>query len=90
MTSLAQASRALLRRRGFTLATILILSAGIAVTTTMFSIVNGVLLRPLPYPDAAQLVTVYESSPGQRERVSLLAPVRLAPSPLSPEAIPRT
>jgi len=77
MTSLAQASRALLRRRAFTLATILILSAGIAVTTTMFSIVNGVLLRPLPYPDAAQLVTVYESSPGQRERVSLLAPVRL-------------
>ena len=77
MTSLAQASRALLRRRGFTLATILILSAGIAVTTTMFSIVNGVLLRPLPYPDAGQVVAVYESSPGQRERVSLVAPVRL-------------
>ena len=77
MTSLAQAWRALVRRRGFTLATVFTLSAGIAITTTMFSIVNGVLLRPLPYPDAGQVVTVYESSPGQRERVSLLAPVRL-------------
>jgi predicted permease len=77
MTSFTQASRALARRRGFTLATILTLAAGIAVTTTMFAIVNGVLLRPLPYPDAGQLVALYESSPGQGEQVSLVAPVRL-------------
>jgi hypothetical protein len=50
MTSFAQAWRALLRRRTFTLTTILTLAAGIAVTTTMFSIVQGVLLRPLPFP----------------------------------------
>jgi len=77
MTSIGQAWRTLVRRRGFTLATILTLSAGIAVTTTMFSIVDAVLLRTLPYPDAAQVVGVYESSPAQRERVSLVAPVRL-------------
>ena len=77
MTSLSQAWRALVRRRAFTLTAILTLSAGIAITTTMFSIVNGILLRPLPYPDANQVVSVYEFSPGQRERVSLIAPVRL-------------
>jgi putative ABC transport system permease protein len=77
MTSLAQAWRALVRRRAFTATTLLTLSAGIAITTTMFSIVNGILLRPLPYPDGGQVVSVYEASPGQRERVSLIAPVRL-------------
>src|SRR5258705_2730199 len=77
MTSFAQAWRALLRRPTFTLTTILTLAAGIAITTTMFSIVNGVLLRPLPYPDGGQLVSVYEASPGHRERARLIAPVRL-------------
>jgi len=77
MTSLLPAWRALVRRPAFTLTTILTLSAGIAITTTMFSIVNGILLRPLPYPDAGQVASVYESSPGQRERVSLIAPARL-------------
>jgi predicted permease len=77
MTSLAQAWRALVRRRAFTLITILTLAAGIAITTTMFSIVNGVLLRPLPYPDGGQVVSLSEYTPGQRERVSLIAPVRL-------------
>jgi putative ABC transport system permease protein len=77
MTSLAQAWRALVRRRAFTLITILTLAAGIAITTTMFSIVNGVLLRPLPYPDGGQVVSLYEYTPGQRDRSSLIAPVRL-------------
>ena len=77
MTSLAQAWRSLTRRRAFSAFTIFTLSAGIAITTTMFSIVNAVLLRPLPYPDPERLVSVYEASPGQRERVSLIAPARL-------------
>jgi putative ABC transport system permease protein len=50
MTSFSQAWRALVRRRAFTLTTILTLAAGIAITTTMFSIVDAILLRPLPYP----------------------------------------
>src|SRR5688572_10098140 len=77
MTSFAQAWRALVRRRLFTLTTVGTLALGIAVTTTVFSVVHGVLLRPLPFPDAGQLVAVYEASPGRRERVSLVAPVRL-------------
>jgi predicted permease len=72
-----QAWRALARRRAFTLATILTLGAGIAVTATMFTIVDGVLLRPLPFPDADRLVAVYEAHPGNRERVSLMAPARV-------------
>ena len=77
MTPFAQAWRALLRRRLFTLITVGTLALGIAVTTTVFSIVHGVLLRPLPFPDAGQLVALYEASPARRERASLIAPVRL-------------
>src|SRR5499426_4127113 len=77
MVAFLQSWRSLVRRRAFALTTILTLGSGIAVTTTMFSIVNGVLLRPLPFPDAGQLVSVYEATPGHRERTSLIAPVRL-------------
>ena len=78
MSSLTQAWRALLRRRTFTLTTVLTLALGIGLTTATFSIVNGVLLRPLPFPDAGQLVALSEASPGRRERASLIAPARLA------------
>jgi predicted permease len=77
MTSFRQAWRALVRRRAFTLLTTLTFAAGIAVVTTTFSVVNGVLLAPLPYPGGGQLVWVMESSPAHRERASLIAPIRL-------------
>ncbi len=77
MTSLRQAGRALVRRPVFTLAVVLTMTAGIGVTTASFSIVDRVLLRPLPFPDGDQLVSVYEASPSRRERLSLVAPARL-------------
>jgi predicted permease len=77
MSSLTQAWRALVRRRTFTLTTVLTLAVGIGLTTATYSIVNGVLLRSLPFPDAVQLVAVSEASPGRRERASLVAPARL-------------
>jgi putative ABC transport system permease protein len=43
----------------------------------VFSVVNGVVLRPLPFPDGDQLVALYEASPGHRERMNLVAPVRV-------------
>ena len=50
---------------------------GAGVTTAVFSLVDTVLLKPLPFPDGDRLVTVYESSPSAREKTSLIAPGRL-------------
>ena len=63
MTSLRQdlryAVRALRRTPGFTLAAILTLALGIGATTTIFTVVNGVLLRPLPYPHADRIANIW-------------------------------
>lgn len=52
------AARRLLRTPSFTIATVLVLAVGIGATTAVFSVVNGVILRPLPYPDADRLVAL--------------------------------
>src|SRR6476619_6751911 len=72
-----QAWRSLARRPAFFLATVLTLAFGAGVTTAVFSLVDTVLVTPLPYPDANALVTVYENSPAAREARSLVAPGRL-------------
>ena len=53
---LRQALRALAKRPGFSVTAILILATGIGATTTIFSVVDAVVLRELPYPDAGRLV----------------------------------
>jgi hypothetical protein len=55
---LRHALRSLLRRRAFTLATVLTLALGIGATTAIFSVVYSVLLKPLPYPNADELVRI--------------------------------
>jgi putative ABC transport system permease protein len=52
--------RSLARRPGFTAIAIITLALGIGASTAIFSVVDGVLLRPLPYPNAEQIVQVRE------------------------------
>jgi putative ABC transport system permease protein len=57
------AMRQLIKAPGFTGVAIVTLALGIGATSAMFSVINGVLLRPLPYPEAERLVHVYEILP---------------------------
>ena len=68
LRDVGSAARRLAGQRGFTLAALVTLALGIGANTAMFSVVHGLLLRPLPYPDPERIVRVGESM-GAREGI---------------------
>jgi predicted permease len=72
LTDLRHAARTLLRAPGFTAVAVLTLALGLGANTAIFSVVEGTLLRPLPFPHAEQLVRLYEAEDDKGARGSTL------------------
>ncbi len=64
MRSLRQVFRRFSRAPLFTFVALLTLALGIGANTAIFSVINGVLIKPLPFPKAEQLAGVWHSAPG--------------------------
>jgi hypothetical protein len=56
--------RRLMRSPMFTVVTLLTIALAVGANSAIFSVINGILLKPLPYPDPGALVSVWQSAPG--------------------------
>src|SRR6201997_315052 len=72
--------RRLWKSRGFAAAVLLTLAIGIGANTAVFTVVNSVLLKPLPYPDSDRLTALFLDAPGAGGLASFINGLQLSPS----------
>jgi putative ABC transport system permease protein len=77
MTHLRSSFRTLRAKPAFAFTVIGTLALGIGANTAVFSAIDAVLLRPLPYPNSNRLVVLHELRPKQKDPETPVAPVRL-------------
>jgi len=70
-------ARLLVKKRSFSVVAILTLALGVGANTAIFSVVNGILLRPLPYREPGRLVQFWESNPLKGWTQATVAPANL-------------
>ena len=78
MSEFRYALRGLRARPSFSVTAVLTLAIGIGLTTTMFSVVDGIVLRPLPFPNADRLITICTQYPGSSPDWCSISPPNVA------------
>ena len=77
LNDLRYGARMLLKQPGFTFVAVITLALGIGANTAIYTVVNGVLLRPLPYDEPDRLVMLWESNPRRNIEQQRVAPPNL-------------